>query len=169
MKKAYVKPMFFAEEFAATATVAVCPVRSANPLPIHAKDFICSSPGHAVDHNGKAPVHGYWDYATSDGTDSYIFNSGEGACDFVWNSGNGPLGFWTSVDTEDTAVAQQNWITDASQRNPLTSFVHWLTNAQGGFMDFMDFFRGPVNDGCTPMFELDGDGNMDNDTERLFS
>lgn len=166
MKKAYVKPVFMAEFFEVSSTVAVCPVRSATPLPVEEGDYICDSPGHAVGH-AQAPVNNYWDYATNYQTDnSYIFTSGTYQCDFLWNSEGGNVGVWTQMDESGASKGTDYLVSDASQRyntetNVFTAVVHWFQD-----MNFMNFFRGANSTNCIPTYN---DGNVGSAEDKLFS
>lgn len=168
MKKAYVKPVFMAEEFVVTATVAGCNVKAGNPLPVYDGQIICQhlNNGHAIG-KGSGDVNNLWDYAygretskSENTSDSYIFTSGNQTCDFLWNSAGGSVGIWTTDNSsEQKAIANAVWKEQDRQNTGVLEFF---------FGNFMDFFRGVGSDGCTPMYDIDGDGVIDGD-EQLFS
>ncbi|MBQ4265435.1 MAG: hypothetical protein IJB85_07990 [Clostridia bacterium] len=128
MKKAYVKPVFFAEEFVAETSYALtgCGTMSWSPKEMYEDMLICSNDGHKLDHNGNATVmdgvYGqnangenitYWDYAsTVDRTGAgdeeyaasnrYLFNSASSICDFVWDDTSEDIGVWRENTTTNT-------------------------------------------------------------------
>lgn len=123
MKKAYVKPVFFAEEFAGTSSVAACEYNAKqNALQIWEGRNLCLN-GKCAHEIGKKTneVSNWWDYATNtEGADAnkpssdslsgyndgaYLFTDGQTVCDFVWNTGGSQVGIWTSAkDDSSTAI-----------------------------------------------------------------
>ncbi len=160
MKKAYVKPVFLAEEFEATGSVAACVYHvTNNPAQIWEGMYMCARQdgGHAIGgQNGqKGEIQNWWDYATNTkgATDAnpksgtyndgaYLFTSGSTTCDFVWNSKTDNIKIWTSEqDNLNTAI----W--DSTKR-------------EGGFLTkvwdtFAGFFLGNSADyeSHTPVYE----------------
>lgn len=164
MKKAYVKPVFAAEVFESTESVAACTIGSSDPYAVWKGDFICThgNNGHKVDHTGKAPVSDYWGYATNghskDGTEisnadtntsSMLFNSGRVECDFVWNSYSGPVGVWTEDGTTNTVISDMNNRVVGQETG--NSIIAWLG-------DLMNFFRGNGS-GCGDLHLFDENNN----------
>lgn len=118
MKKAYVKPVFLAEEFENTMSVAACEYHaSSKPAQIWRGTPLCSvgDSGHGVGGDPgtgkKVEVNNWWDYATNtkEATDAnpntgtyndgaYLFTSGSTTCDFVWNSTTDTVKIWTSEE-----------------------------------------------------------------------
>ena len=137
MKKAYVKPVFLAEEFEGTMSVASCGYDATNmELQIwHGKQLcVKQHNGHYV---GKKPgeVADWWDYATNtssakgnpptsaslDGYNdgAFLFTDSQTVCDFIWNSVDSDVGIWTSekgnsskaiwdVETRNNSILNQN-------------------------------------------------------------
>lgn len=129
MKKAYVKPVFLAEAFEGTASVASCgyDADAANSaIQIWHGKNLCTvgDGGHYVgkDNGNKHPdVAQWWDYATNTNgantnppksnslsgfnNGAYLFTDGQTVCDFVWNSVDSDVGIWTSEkDNASTAI-----------------------------------------------------------------
>ena len=144
MKKAYVKPVFLAEEFVAAASYAsgACGPASVNePLLFKQKDVLCDQcngdkaggTGAGIndkykytDDNGKLVTHdklNYWDYAGTN--DAKMFNGGLFECDFIWEP--------TSATDNTTTV----WVWDAV--NVADRVLGRITNT---FMSFTNFFAG---------------------------
>lgn len=120
MKKAYVKPVFLAEEFEGTASVAACEYRASHdPLEVWNERNICSvgDNGHFIGKVPGASVNKWWEYATegmanpqveftnptSNNFDAYndtayLFTDGQTVCDFVWNGMGSQVGIWTSEE-----------------------------------------------------------------------
>lgn len=117
MKKAYVKPVFLAEEFEGTVSVAACGYSSRNALHVWEGKNLClvGSCAHAVNRNGNALVTQWWEYATEGMVDpdaeftnptsenfdayndvAYLFTDSQTVCDFVWNGIGSEVGIWTS-------------------------------------------------------------------------
>lgn len=162
MKKAYVKPVFMAEEYELTASVAGCEYSPSKPFEIWKGTYICASgQGHSVGQGNPTddPVLGYWDYATAgryqnydtkfeghgyqmgnEGTNNgaYVFTGAETQCDFVWNSYNGDIGVWKD--------SNNNLIKNETDRSNEGSWIDRL-----GYT-FMQFFR-TANSSCSPLFQ----------------
>ena len=130
MKKAYVKPVFLAEEFVAETSYAAtpCGISVGTQLKLIDGKSMCIVENHKncnhVISVANAPVSGkyqdgfvrdndalngysqnadnsfsYWDYATKDGTDAFLFNSSIADCDFLWSGNNRDnVQVWNSVD-----------------------------------------------------------------------
>lgn len=154
MKKAYVKPVFMAEEYEMTASVAGCRTRSNAPHEIWKNDpCSCSAPGHEIDKTGGAPVSDYWDYASNGHANSYehdkmgvnngsfIFTDDMLQCDFVWNQPGGKVGVWT--DKETGALVSDFDQRELSEESNVGSVVAWIGD------NFMSFFR-KNEPGCEP-------------------
>lgn len=116
MKRAYVKPVFLAEAFEGTASVASCgyDADAANSaLQVWEGKGLCAvgDGGHRIGKKDAA-VDQWWDYATktegangkpptsdslkgfNDG--AFLFTDSQTVCDFVWNSVDSDIGIWTS-------------------------------------------------------------------------
>lgn len=159
MKKAYVKPVFVAEEFEGTASVAACGYSSKNKFEVWEGVQVCHSPGHKIGQgNDNAPFKDYLEYATDgttsswdgytvggmdDNKGSYVFTSGLVECDFVWNSNGGSIGVWKQ-DNED---GSESLVSNTGIRKQLVSLgqagIKWLQ------WTFMPFFR-QNNSDCAP-------------------
>lgn len=125
MKKAYVKPVFVAEEFVAAASYATsCGPASINrAITINKGDIICNGRdnGHTAgkDSNGKDAVintdyigtwpdgkqspYTYWDYANQNDGKSDLFSSNNYECDFLWDyysTGKDEMYVWGSATAE---------------------------------------------------------------------
>ena len=120
MKKAYVKPVFFAEEFVASEHVAgICKLSVTSQLPIyegvqidkHSVSY-SETPNDNVNVSGWMNSHynsemTYWEYAgvgskqeAQEGkSDAYLFTATNGVCDFLWNHQTDEMGVWGSPDT----------------------------------------------------------------------
>lgn len=115
MKRAYVKPVFVAEKFAAASSYAssACGVSVWNALQIKDGDLLCNThknhcsldfdlgksnanndmyTGYVSDPNAENGYNkntdgnfSFWDYATEKDQKAYLFNSTIGDCDFLWN------------------------------------------------------------------------------------
>lgn len=159
MKKAYVKPVFFAEEFEGTVSVAACVYHAdTNPAQIWEGMYMCANEdnGHAIggQNKQKGDVQQWWGYATntsgatdanpSNGTyndGAYLFTDNSVTCDFVWNDKGAQVGIWTSKEN-DTSSA----IWKSSDREG--AFVTLISM----FTDF--FFGNDANfEGHTPVYE----------------
>lgn len=141
MKKAYVKPVFVAEEFVAEQNYAAkgCGTYDWDPVNIYPQLHLCykvngdsyKEDGHVIEQTGSAGIRGdyssgvsYWQYAgmtvNSDGTkdysDCYLFNKDHTTCDFVWNDTTEQVYAWNAVDV-----------------NQRTS---WVDKALGAFSNF---------------------------------
>ena len=155
MKKAYVKPVFLAEEFEGTACVAACDYHAGgdnSQVLIYNTLRLCP-PSNNCDHavggnsnNGKydGDIQNYWKYATNndtlmegptnenyvnDTTDgAYLFTDGETVCDFVWNGGKSQVGIWTQYENNLGSA-----ISNAGLRELGQSFITWVS-------DFAKFF-----------------------------
>ena len=151
MKKAYVKPVFLAEEFEMTTNVAGCDYHSQNKAQIYEPMQMCmgnnsghSDQGHQI--GGQQGVSGYvnennlWSYATNgasstDGRESngdnfadsaYLFAGRNAECDFIWNQKDGPVGIWTTQEVSSIQdVTSDIWIADTSKRTD-SSIISWI-------------------------------------------
>ena len=159
MKKAYVKPVFLAEEFVAAASVAACkynPGSAVNetlsleflwPEGVKKPPVLCAKgdAGHDVyggelfDGNGqnhyKTELLG--DYAYKEDNTATLFDTSNRACDFVWMqpSGNGnEIKVWG--DGEDTP----SLVANHSSRDTSKLF-YW-----NGIQNFLQFFAGDAAD-----------------------
>lgn len=151
MKKAYVKPVFLAEAFEGTASVASCAGGSVNtPIELQTGNYMCydiknngkleGDNGHIVGgHNGKAPVMKYWDQAGAnkegnETTDVYLFTDSNVVCDFLWSGEGSTVKGWSTNGKESGLVWNENERNDAARV----------------FFDFgkklLEFFCGPVAD-----------------------
>lgn len=158
MKKAYVKPVFLAEVFEGTASVATCtqdydPTK--NLMQVYNGLQACEhgNKGHEIGH-GSSPVNEYWSYATNGSSTNptkpvddpnsaaYLFTSGQQECDFVWNSYDGEIGVWYDNNNNLQANMKDR---DVSL---IGSIIKTVAN------DFMSFFRG-TGSKCTTI-EIDG-------------
>ena len=107
MKKAYVKPVFLAEEFVMTDCVASCPTSTKVPGPIEDKTNVCvGDNGHKVNLD-KGLVGKYWSYADDDSTMVYLFTNATYECDFLWNSTGSNVEGWSTNGTEGGLVWDQ--------------------------------------------------------------
>ena len=149
MKKAYVKPVFLAEEFVGTTAVAGCGEGSVNkPVELEKGQYLCykvkpngsyqGDNGHQIGKNN-APVLQYWDYAGAnkeddEKTDVYLFTDSSIVCDFLWNGQGSTVKGWSTNGQESGLV----W--DETQR----------TDSARNFFDFrkklLEFFCGPNAD-----------------------
>lgn len=152
MRKAYVKPVFLAEAFEGTQSVAACRHHSGSTggeVLIYNTLRLCSggnSCNHKVGGNKSNELEGdiqeYWSYATN-GTynapsnagytddknnGAYLFTDGQVMCDFVWNGGNSQVGIWT-----EEANNKESAIWDLGSRNLKTSFITWISNSFSSF------------------------------------
>lgn len=159
MKKAYVKPVFVAEEFEGTASVATCTPNynpTTTPMKVYKDLQVCEhkNNGHEIG-KGSGDVKNYWSYATNGAYTSapkeqendlnkaaFLFTSGQQECDFVWNSYDGEIGVW--YDKQDQLQADMK-VRDVSL---VESIIKTVAN------DFMSFFRG-TGSGCAKI-EIDG-------------
>ena len=159
MKKAYVKPVFLAEVFEGTASVATCtqdydPTK--NLMQVYNGLRVCEhqNEGHEIG-KGQGDVKKFWSYATNEfyksGPDApvsdlnsaaFLLTSGQKECDFVWNSYDGGIGVW--YDKDDKLQADMN----ARDVSLVSSIIKTVAN------DFMSFFRGNGSK-CTTI-EIDG-------------
>ena len=138
MKKAYVKPVFLAEEFVAAASYAAngCDTTRISPKYIEQGMQICrDDPGHTVGGNKTAEIQGYydnnttyWQYASWSedvrggagdsqhaAENAYLFSSEFSVCDFVWNNTANEVGVWREQTNEETGKLEWavSWIKDA--------------------------------------------------------
>ena len=160
MKRAYVKPVFLAEAFEGTASVAVCDYHANNnPAQIWEGMLMCQKgdQGHAIGgQNGqKGDVQKWWDYATNtkNATDAnpktgsyndgaFLFTSGSTTCDFVWNSKEDNIKVWTKNENDLSSA-----IWDPSQR--INGFLTKVADL------FANFFLGNSAEyiGHTPSYQ----------------
>lgn len=169
MKKAYVKPVFVAEEFEGTVSVASCQygVDAQTKIGVYDGLHICPNIHCAHDiggNNGKGTdgdVQNWWNYATETTTgknenglngpdNAYLFTSGQIECDFVWNSQDSKVGIWTQFqDQWNTAISEHNNRIQKENWNPVIS---WISS-------FKQFFGipGGENDNHRPGIEGQGE------------
>ena len=152
MKKAYVKPVFMAEEFVATASVASCGYNVSDPnsaLQVWHTMHLCTntSCSHQIGGNQgnlTYDANNWWGYATdtpgarptSDSTDglndaAYLFTDAQTVCDFVWSSKTSNVGIWTGTQGDKTTA-----ISDSNNRT--NAFVTLIN-------DFSNFFHIPAS------------------------
>lgn len=150
MKKAYVKPVFMAEEFVATASVASCGINPSQigTLDVYYGQHLCYNQtcGHYVGNdqgNLEYDAKDYWWYATGKpdntgsnnvaptaaGSGAYLFTDGTVACDFIWNGFGQDVGIWT--DNE------KNPISIEADRQIGSSLVQFISS-------FSEFFSIPA-------------------------
>ena len=155
MKKAYVKPVFLAEEFECTAAVAGCVYSSKKPAQVWEGLTFCDDNGHVIggQNGSNGEVNQWWDYATEtdNSTDgpkngelgsyndfAYLFTSGSYECDFIWNSSKSDIYVWTKTEGD------------------LKSAISKHTERKGAFATlvstFVDFFYG-IGSGACKMHE----------------
>lgn len=148
MKKAYVKPVFLAEEFVSKTSFAVTPCDTGinGALKLEYGKNICDHcQGDKIGGNGKPSNNGgafvndpydgydsYWKYATSVNMQgkngAYLFNTSVSDyqdCDFIWNG--------TSYGDNTSLVYV--WDAQDTQRTDKNSLVSTLKN-------FVQFFAG---------------------------
>lgn len=154
MKKAYVKPIFFAEEFVAEENYAAkgCGTLSWDPVSIEPGMFMCDC--HSINHNGQADISkkqyeldpdyssiSYWEYAgavtkedgSTDYSDCKLFNYEHKACDFVWNKTQENIFVWDSVVVDE----RSNW-----ESNPVGSFASFLLGPNAVFKNHQPSYMG---------------------------
>lgn len=167
MKKAYVKPVFLAEVFEGTASVAACERGSNEKFEVWNKVMVCDSPGHKIGSGNDSSTFKmqYLNYATDglaqngiwsddyklgkmgDNTGAYVFTSGMVVCDFLWDSKGGEISVWENTETKEL-------ISNTTKRSS------FLESGLAGFRQlgegFMSFFRDasakcePILDNGTP-------------------
>ena len=135
MKRAYVKPMFVAEEYEMTECVASCGKGSINQPAIITKGVrLCS--GNGQDHTFKKDsdlqaVYG-WSEAQKDKTSAYLFTNSNIECDFLWYGGDSDVQAWsTNKDDINSIVWKQE------DREKLTADKNYSFGKK-----FMEFFFG---------------------------
>lgn len=148
MKKAYVKPVFLAEEFFMTMSIAACQYSMNNPAKIYHGVRMCSGNNHKVTWSPNATNKGtintktytaadgtvmdYWQYsqgaADEASSDAYLFTVNNGQCDFLWDNSNEQIGVWKTPDTFD-GIRGADTMKD-SEGNWL---VNWLIGTFSGF------------------------------------
>lgn len=157
MKKAYVKPVFLAEEFEGTVSVASCQynVDAQTKIQVYDGLHICDVPcSHSIGGNNgqgtKGDVQDWWNYATETKTgnnmdgkggpdNAYLFTSGQIECDFVWNSQGSQVGIWTQFqDQLNTAISEHNNRIKKEGWNPVISWIN-------SFKDFFGVMGGDNN------------------------
>lgn len=126
MKKAYVKPVFLAEEFVAASSYAAsaCKLSSSNPYTITTNQHLCTN--ETCDHytseksmfftgtntfrvNGKDETKTYWEYAGGEG-ESKLFTLGESQCDFMWKTNGADLvTVWRDQEISAREVSYNAW------------------------------------------------------------
>ena len=126
MKKAYVKPVFLAEAYEMTSSVAGCPTSSSIPRElIYGQTSLCDHcTGGAVQIDKKDNWDAFKDYATEDKSittvydqngnaqsinngNVYLFTSNTVECDYIWNSNdnNEKLQIWKSNNISERLAA----------------------------------------------------------------
>ena len=128
MKKAYVKPVFLAEEFVAETSYAnsACGISSGKAFTLYIDDnnpqHLCThSPckGHdmtsssvvytgensfIVDSEKNTDTMTYWNYATKSDNEATLFSFGAVDCDFMWKTnGQDQVSAWKYVDNDTRA------------------------------------------------------------------
>ena len=166
MKKAYVKPVFIAEEFAAASSYAagtICGVSMYTPYGLtagedwaHKNDgtHLCTADGHwLVLNRDRQPTKvgsawhidesmTNWEYATADGQATLFIGK---ECDFVWDPSSGPNGavsVWDDVDVDD--------------RNEL--YTGWENGGKNDLWGFLKFFTGKDEKDPNHLIPFDGNG-----------
>lgn len=158
MKKAYVKPVFLAEEFVAAASVATCPYKP-NSAVNQALDLteymsnntkICTNTsngdGHTIMGSGvlrdesikayaKGSVTGDSATISNSNGDGFfsLFDTANIVCDFVWlkpSSGEDKVQVWGN---------DNQLVADHSQRSTL---MDWIVKGKNWSKGFMWFFAG---------------------------
>ena len=170
MKKAYVKPVFLAEEFEGTASVAACGYGSSKTFEVWDGVKVCNSNGHEIGQgSGKSSFEQrYISYATDNhygnGKDafqpingttgsysltnmdpnigSYVFTSGNFDCDFAWDSKGGYIGVWEDNNKD---LMTNNKTREDLYKDGLAG-IRWLTES------FMSFFR-KNEPSCEPVLD----------------
>lgn len=138
MKKAYVKPVFMAEEFEGLAHVtSTCGYSINDPAEVYDGVGICfkkNGCNHTVDGSGEIDTGmysnelTYWEYASGagasneQGNDAYLFTVGNGQCDFLWNSSNDDMGVWKTPDTYTDGAVRPG----LKKGDVVSDFVNWL-------------------------------------------
>lgn len=147
MKKAYVKPVFFAEEYEMTASVANCEFNAdIEKAQIWEGMQMCDgkTDGHVIggqqNDAGFVNEKNLWQYATGESTaddgrisetsyyndSAYLFAGKNSECDFIWNQKDGPVGIWTTQEFNNVnQINSSNWITDVDQRKN-SGFISWI-------------------------------------------
>lgn len=130
MKKAYVKPVFLAEEFVAETSYAnsACGISSGAAYKLYIND---NNPQHLCIHDGckghslqsksyvnnhtntfitditndqKTETMTYWNYATKSDGEATLFSFGAVDCDFMWKTnGQDQVSAWKYVDNDTRA------------------------------------------------------------------
>lgn len=122
MKKAYVKPVFLAEEFSGTANVASCAYGATqSELQVWKGSSLCKvgDGGHTVGKKNYDAAN-WWEYATETAganknpptsaslngynNGAYLFTDGQYVCDFVWSDSDAQVGIWTSKANDTTSA-----------------------------------------------------------------
>lgn len=153
MKKAYVKPVFLAEEFVAAASVATClykPNSEVNsPLDLRylmQKGEDNKLPSICTNNDGHNILSGelkgnnnvlLGDYATKEDSKVTLFDTSGTACDFVWlkpSSGVDQIQVWGDGNT--TNGTNPGLVADHNQRK-ISNLFNW-----NGIQNFMQFFAG---------------------------
>ena len=142
MKKAYVKPVFVAEEFEGTENVASCAYGAdQNALQVWKGSYLCKvgDGGHTVgkkDYDAKD----WWEYATETpganetpptssnltgyNNGAYLFTDGQTVCDFVWSDSSSKVGIWTSeAGKTDKAISKESDRTGTLNVNLFVTFI----------------------------------------------
>ena len=156
MKKAYVKPVFLAEEFVATMDhVAACPTNTWTPqelqFPINGQGGtrLCNSQKTNCSHylgSGNATINGYYDEANKITYQQYAewsiddrSNAGDGVSDatkaYLFNSGYGACDFVWNNTNQNVGV----WVWETENEK-------WGIKLIEKFGDFGKFFFGAKAD-----------------------
>ena len=147
MKKAYVKPVFLAEEFVAAASYATsCGAATINSaLTIKPGDNVCGEKidGHTAG-KGKAEInndyigvwpdtaggkYSYWDYAKQNDGKSNLFSSSNYECDFLWDyysTGKDEIYVWGSAVAERNSLLGTIAVTVG---DAIVNFANFFTNS----------------------------------------
>lgn len=148
MKKAYVKPVFMAEEFvASTYHVSACSDRidPNNKLGIYhglnlgGNQNVDYEKG-GLDDNYNATLT-YWQYAgvhsadeaTEGNTNAYLFTTRNHECDFLWDHWTDTLYVWNTPDTPNKRTEGDMYKADGTLN---------ITRVGTGFKDVSSFFTG---------------------------
>ena len=156
MKKAYVKPVFLAEEFVAASSYVAssCGQSVRSKLLLEYEKNFCAKPNcqadsltfHSEDHYGqdhqKPPVYheyngtkvdgveSFWDYANYGDNEAYLFTGGLSDCDFLWGGNNNDKVYvWDNVLKGAAEGAKQ---IVATWNNAIYCLTGFLTGNEDG-------------------------------------
>lgn len=150
MKKAYVKPVFLAEEFVAASSYVAssCGQSVFSALLIEYDKNFCAKRGcnadsmtfhRETDYNNESNkpavyqeyngtkvegVDSYWDYANYNDDKAYLFTGGSSECDFLWNGhASDKVYVWDNVLKGAAEGAKQILATFGGLSFSLTGFL----------------------------------------------